>query len=126
MQTRRSTDTIGNTVVAKVELDTGVAEPVTLNEQAKLRQFGQLQVDLGGTLSPGGEIPNLVLPARIVSLPAEFPVQQVFSLGDYPAAAGAYATAWTLLVRDNLSAALTTLLAKQPTSTQATDTLPLS
>lgn len=125
MHVRYTTETIGNTVVAKVDLDKGAAAPVSVNEDQKLRQFGQLQVDLGGVLAPGGEISNLTLPTRLVSVPAELPVQQVFSLDDYPTAAGAYAEAWNVMVQLHISTALTTLMAKTPSNTEGTSVLPL-
>ena len=81
---------IANQYVATIDLDRGNDHPVSPVEEEKLRQFGQLRVNIGGTLSPE-EGDDLVLGNRYMYLPRDFPLQQVFSIDDHGTLAAEYA-----------------------------------
>ena len=114
---------IANQYVATIDLDRGNDHPVSPVEEEKIRQFGQLRVNIGGTLSPE-EGDDLVLGNRYMYLPRDFPLQQVFSIDDHGTLAAEYAQLWVDLVKTNLSTALETLLAKTATAIETVTQLP--
>jgi hypothetical protein len=91
-------------------------------EQEALNQFGDPTVDVGGefegTLTrPSGGDPvsvSYTLPNKLYQLPSTFPVQQVFSLEDYPDDADVRAEVYRQIVIARITSARVSLLAKVP------------
>jgi len=90
-------------------------------EQEALNKFGDPVVDVGGVFTgtltrPSGGDPvavSFTLPSKLYSLPSTFPVQQAFSLADYPEEADVRAEVYRQTIVARISSARVTLLAKE-------------
>jgi hypothetical protein len=94
---------------------------VSALETELIRQFGEPEVETGGTISgsatvPGDQSPTAVtftVPVRIRQVPTEFPFKQVFSLDDN-VQAGLMAAVYRTTIEARLSAARTALISQSP------------
>lgn len=84
---------------------------LTPTETDAFLKFGEPLVQIGGTFT-GGEL-TFSLPADVAALPSQFPIKQIFSLGDYEDA-GARATLFRNTMETRLVAARDAKLALSP------------
>ena len=124
MRTRATILTINNVVQAQFGLDDHPNAPsaITSSEREHLAQFGDVLVDIGGTVDPATGA-DLELPEKQVYMPSSLPVIQKFDLADL-ANAQSLAEAWVELVKTNLGTAVTALLAKTATESSTVDDVP--
>jgi hypothetical protein len=116
MKIRTSIDLVANAYHVTVEIPA-----LSVLEQELIAQFGEPPVATGGSFSgsatrPGDGAPtstSFTLAERDCTIPTEFPVKQVFSLDDF-ADADVRATVFGTTIASRISAARTTLLAKDP------------
>ena len=115
MKINSSVEIVNDTYIAAV----GVLG-LTPVEQLAVDQFGEPVVDVGGSFSgsltrPGAGSPTTVayvLPSKQYSLPSTFPVNQPFSLLDFPDDADVRAEVYRQTILTRIASARTAILAR--------------
>jgi hypothetical protein len=118
---RHTIELLGRNWICTFQLDPAAANPISPLQQEKLRQFGQMQVARGGTVTPATGDP-VVLAEADVYLPGDFPFKQVFSLDDYDNAAS-LVTAWKTLMLSRIQAANLTFMANTAAPVEGSTTI---
>lgn len=86
---------------------------ITPEERARLDQFGDMTVEIGGVIQNESDVTVVTLPSVTVAVPSGLPVSQLFSLDDtYAGEFGAVdaANAWIYRMQQRINAALATLM----------------